>query len=65
MRNTVETSGLPEKDSRAGRAGPAGPAPDSEQTARDKEEKRKHPASENALESSQDKNPIPPDSTAD
>jgi hypothetical protein len=62
MRNTVETSGLPEEDSRAGRAGPA---PDSEQTARDTEEKKKHRASENALESSQDKNPVPPGSTAD
>jgi hypothetical protein len=43
----------------------AGPAPDPEQTARDEEEKRKHPASENALESSQDKNPVPRGSTAD
>ena len=36
---------------------------DTAQSARDKQDKRKHPASENALESSQDKNPIPPGST--
>ncbi|NKJ51153.1 hypothetical protein CIC12_31430 [Burkholderia sp. SG-MS1] len=36
---------------------------DTAQTTRDVEEKRKHSRSENALQSSQDKNPIPPDST--
>lgn len=37
--------------------------PDTVQSARDTAEKAKHPHSENALESSQDKNPVPPDST--
>jgi hypothetical protein len=37
--------------------------PDTAQNARDIEEKRKHSRSENALQSSQDENPIPPDST--
>ncbi|MCI0152057.1 hypothetical protein KNO81_40205 [Paraburkholderia sediminicola] len=32
---------------------------DTAQNARDTQEKRRHPPSENALESSQDKNPIP------
>lgn len=32
------------------------------QESKDSQEKRQHPASENALESSQDKNPVPPDS---
>jgi hypothetical protein len=41
----------------------ANPPPDTAQSARDAEEKRKHSPSENALRSSQDKNPIPPDST--
>ena len=36
---------------------------DTVQSARDTAEKAKHPPSENALESSQDKNPVPPDST--
>lgn len=36
---------------------------DTVQSARDTAEQAKHPHSENALESSQDKNPIPPDST--
>ncbi|CAB3787312.1 hypothetical protein LMG27177_02191 [Paraburkholderia fynbosensis] len=36
---------------------------DTTQKKRDVEEKRKHSRSENALQSSQDKNPIPPDST--
>ncbi|WP_213766230.1 hypothetical protein [Caballeronia sp. dw_19] len=49
---------------RAGTDSRADPSPDSKQTARDVEEKNKHPASENALDSSQDKNPIPPGSTA-
>lgn len=35
---------------------------DTAQASKDSEEKRRHPASENALESSQDKNPIPDDS---
>ncbi|CAN7770956.1 hypothetical protein LJR034_007640 [Caballeronia sp. LjRoot34] len=48
----------------AGTNSRADPSPDSKQTARDVEEKNKHPASENALDSSQDKNPIPPGSTA-
>lgn len=39
------------------------PPPHTAQTERDEREKRRHPASENALESSQDKNPIPLDST--
>lgn len=37
--------------------------PDTVQSVRDTVEKAKHPHSENALESSQDKNPVPPDST--
>lgn len=37
--------------------------PDTVQSVRDTAEKAKHPHSENALESSQDKNPVPPDST--
>jgi len=48
---------------RPGKDSPVSPPSDTAQTARDAEEKRKHPASENALESSQDKNPIPPGST--
>lgn len=43
--------------------GRGNPPSDTAQSARDKQEKRKHPGSENALESSQDKNPIPPGST--
>ena len=43
--------------------GPGAPAPDTLQHEKDREEKRKHPASENALESAQDKNPVPPGST--
>lgn len=35
----------------------AAPA-DTEQAARDLEEKRKHPSEENALDSAQDKNPV-------
>ncbi|ACD16438.1 hypothetical protein [Paraburkholderia phytofirmans] len=35
---------------------------DTAQSAQDAKEKRRHPASENTLDSSQDKNPIPPDS---
>ncbi|SFU23954.1 hypothetical protein [Paraburkholderia aspalathi] len=35
---------------------------DTAQNAQDSQEKRRHPPSENALESSQDKNPIPQDS---
>jgi hypothetical protein len=80
MSDTAEASGLPEEHrgdkaenaNASGKRGKeeradsrAGPGPDSEQTARDQEEKRKHPASENALDSSQDKNPIPRGSTAD
>lgn len=38
-------------------------SPDTAQNARDVEEQRKHSRSENALQSSQDKNPIPPDTT--
>ncbi|HEY2024060.1 hypothetical protein [Paraburkholderia sp.] len=37
--------------------------PDTLQSRKDRLEKSKHPESENALESSQDKNPIPPEST--
>ena len=36
---------------------------DTQQSRMDKQEKQKHPASENEVESAQDKNPIPPDST--
>jgi hypothetical protein len=39
--------------------------PDTAQNARDVEEKRRHSRSENALQSSQDKNPIPPGTTRD
>ncbi|MFM0125348.1 hypothetical protein P0D73_41910 [Paraburkholderia sp. RL18-101-BIB-B] len=35
---------------------------DTAQSAQDAKEKRRHPTSENTLDSSQDKNPIPPDS---
>jgi hypothetical protein len=38
---------------------------DTVQSARDAAEKQRHPSSENALESSQDKNPVPPESTRD
>ena len=38
-------------------------SPDTAQNARDVEEKRKHSRSENELQSSQDKNPIPPGTT--
>ncbi|MEZ2352459.1 hypothetical protein [Caballeronia sp. RCC_10] len=41
----------------------ATPASDTRQENLDAEEKGKHEASENALPSSQDKNPVPPDST--
>jgi hypothetical protein len=60
----VEQPNVPgEGDKGEGTDPRAGLSPGSEQTARDGEEKNKHPASENALNSSQDKNPIPPDST--
>jgi hypothetical protein len=39
------------------------PPSDTEQSVRDESEKRRHAPSENALKSSQDKNPIPPGST--
>jgi hypothetical protein len=80
MRNTEEASGLPQEhrgeeaeqanmpgrqDKGAQTDSRAGPSHDSEQAARDKEEKSKHPVSENALGSSQDKNPVPPGSTAE
>ncbi|RKT13931.1 hypothetical protein B0G69_7145 [Paraburkholderia sp. RAU2J] len=45
------------------RASAANTPLDTAQNKRDVEEKRKHSRSENALQSSQDKNPIPPDST--
>jgi len=38
------------------------PPSDTEQSVRDKSEKRRHAPSENALKSVQDKNPIPPGS---
>ncbi len=36
---------------------------DTEQSRNDEKERQKHAGSENALESAQDKNPIPPEST--
>jgi hypothetical protein len=61
----VEQANMPGKRGKgAGTGSPASPSPDSEQSARDLDEKNKHPASEKALDSSQDKNPIPPGSTA-
>jgi hypothetical protein len=39
------------------------PVGDIRQKGLDEEEKRKHEGSENALPSSQEKNPVPPDST--
>jgi hypothetical protein len=39
------------------------PTGDTQQTGLDAQEKRKHESSENALPSSQEKNPVPPDST--
>jgi hypothetical protein len=80
MSDTAEASGLPEehrgeKAEQANMPGKqrkgaqtdsrTGSSLDSEQAVRDEEEKSKHPASENALGSSQDKNPIPPGSTAE
>lgn len=80
MTHTVEASDLPEEHrgkkaeqanmpesqgEGAQTASRASPSPAPEQAARDEEEKTKHPASENALGSTQDKNPIPPDSTAE
>jgi hypothetical protein len=41
---------------------PVGQAQDTQQTVLDAQEKRKHEDSENALPSSQEKNPVPPDS---
>ncbi|SEJ75191.1 hypothetical protein SAMN05192539_101784 [Paraburkholderia diazotrophica] len=38
------------------------PPADTVQQAKDDEESRKHPASENRLESTQDKNPVPEES---
>jgi hypothetical protein len=47
-------------------SGPGTTAPaDTVQSARDAAEKQRHPPSENASESSQDKNPVPPESTRD
>jgi hypothetical protein len=53
------------EDSSGNRRSPASTKtlPDAAQNARDVEEKRKHSRSENALQSSQDKNPIPPGTT--
>jgi hypothetical protein len=51
------------KDDSSSRTKPAGAPSDTLQSRKDREEKQKHSVSENALESSQDKNPIPPDST--
>jgi hypothetical protein len=60
----VEQPNVPREGNREeGKDPRAGLSPGSEQTARDEEEKNRHPASENALNSSQDKNPIPPGST--
>ncbi|WP_244817235.1 hypothetical protein [Caballeronia sp. Lep1P3] len=39
------------------------PVGGTQQTGLDADEKRKHPQSENALPSSQEKNPVPPEST--
>jgi hypothetical protein len=39
------------------------PTGDTQQTDLDAQEKRKHESSENELPSSQEKNPVPPDST--
>ncbi|MGF6674090.1 hypothetical protein [Paraburkholderia tuberum] len=36
---------------------------DTQQSRKDEQEKQKHAASENELQSAQDKNPIPPDPT--
>lgn len=41
----------------------SGESPETQQTDLDKQEKRKHESSENELPSSQEKNPVPPDST--
>ncbi|MEM5438631.1 hypothetical protein [Paraburkholderia diazotrophica] len=38
------------------------PPADTAQQAKDEKERSKHPASENALESTQDKNPVPEES---
>jgi len=51
------------EDVSSSKHGQVNPPSDTAHTARDEQEKRKHPGSENALESSQDKNPIPPGST--
>jgi len=57
--------GTPPSASTGPRGAPTTPTtrPDTVQSARDNAEKAKHPHSENALESSQEKNPVPPDST--
>jgi hypothetical protein len=61
-----QSSGTPPSASTGGHRGatttPATRS-DTVQSARDNAEKAKHPHSENALESSQEKNPVPPDST--
>jgi hypothetical protein len=58
--NGDETS--PDLEEGGGEAVPAKPG-GTEQNARDASEKSKHSDSENNLESSQDKNPVPPDAT--
>lgn len=50
-------------DREAKPASPVTPSSRTEQEARDVEEKRRHSSSENALDSTQDKNPVPPGST--
>lgn len=42
---------------------PVAAPPDTLQSRKDREERRKHAASENELQSAQDKNPVAPDST--
>ncbi|SAL74876.1 hypothetical protein [Caballeronia telluris] len=42
---------------------PAAPPPETKQTQADQREKRTHEASENELPSTQEKNPVPPNST--
>ena len=53
------------KDDSSSPRKPAGAPPDSLQSRKDKDEKQQHTTSENELESAQDKNPVPPDSTRD
>ncbi|HVE05784.1 MAG TPA: hypothetical protein VNE00_00890 [Paraburkholderia sp.] len=53
----------PRANERQQQPGGGKPADDTLQSRKDDAEKRKHPASENELKTTQDKNPVPPDTT--